>query len=89
MKIDWKHLFNWEIESVKAPEEVVKEGSIVGYRVVVTYKYHGTYVENYSFDNDRLYKVWVGPKEAAQVAYKQHLCTMRRQIRRKAFLRLK
>ena len=87
MKIDWKHFFNWEIVAIKAPETVKRDGCVVGYRVVVTYKYHGTDEEFYALDDERLHKVWVGPKEAAQVAYKQHLHNMRKQMKRQSRIR--
>lgn len=79
MKLDWKHIFNWDVVDVKAPEAVVQDGKTVGYRVVVEYKYHGQDVEFYSLDEPRLYKLWDGPKDAAQSSYKEHLRKMGKQ----------
>ena len=76
MKIDWKHIFNWDVVSVKAPEAVVRGGKLVGYRVIVAYKYHGADEELYSMEESRFYKLWAGPKEAAQASYREHLRNM-------------
>ena len=84
MKIDWKHLFNWDVVAVKAPEEVILDGRSVGYKVVVTYKYHGVDTEFYSADDERMYTTYVNPKAAAQEAYRGHLHSMRKQIERAA-----
>ena len=58
MKIDWKHIFNWDVVYVKAPEAVVRGGKLVGYRVIVAYKYHGADEELYSIEEPRFYKLW-------------------------------
>ena len=79
MKLDWKHIFNWDVVDVKAPQEVVEEGEVTGYKVVVTYKYHGIYEEFYSVEDGRLYKVWSGPAFAARCSYNEHLKKMKRQ----------
>ncbi|MBQ7128265.1 MAG: hypothetical protein IJO18_04765 [Alphaproteobacteria bacterium] len=50
MKIDWKHILDWDVVALKAPEVVVQDGKTVGYRVVVEYKYHGQDIEFYSLD---------------------------------------
>ncbi len=79
MKIDWKHLFNWDVVSVKAPVTVMNKGRVIGYKVVVTYKYHGTDEEFYSTDEERFYRLWTGPQDAARASYKQHLRKMTKQ----------
>lgn len=79
MKLDWKHIFNWDVVDVKAPQEVVEEGEVTGYKVVVTYKYHGIDEEFYSLEDERLYKVWSGPAFAARCSYNEHLKKMKRQ----------
>ncbi len=81
MHIDWKHIFNWDVVSIKAPEEVVRDGKPIGYRVVVGYKYHGQCVEFYGLDDLRLYKLWAGPKDMAQASYREHLRKMQRQTK--------
>ena len=83
MKLDWKHLFNWEITSVKAPKEVVENGKLTGYKVVVTYKYHGTVEEFYGIEDEHFYRLWTGPKDVAYRSYKEHLVKMKRQISRR------
>lgn len=83
MKLDWKNLFNWEITGVKAPEFVKRDG-VAGYVVVVDYLYHGRDEEFFSTEEERLYKVWAGPEEAAHEAYQGYLKKMQKQALRKA-----
>ena len=82
MKLDWRHIFNWDVVAVKVPETVVDNGRVVGYKVVVTYKYHGTDAEFYSVDEPRFYRVWSGPQDVARASYKEHLRRMRKQAQR-------
>lgn len=79
MKIDWKHIFNWDVSSVRAPETIMKNGKVIGYQVVVRYKHHGIDKEFYSVDEPRLYKLWTGPQDAAQSSYREHLRNMAKQ----------
>ena len=82
MKIDWKHIFNWDVSAIQSPQAVKKDGRVIGYKVVVTYKYHGRDEEFYSVDDEHLYRVWTGPQDAAQEAYRGHLRNMHSQIKR-------
>lgn len=82
MTFDWKHIFNWSVTAVKAPEAVMCDGRLVGFQVVVTYKYHGTDVEFYGLDEPRYNKAWTGPKSAAYASYREHLAKMHRQAKR-------
>lgn len=80
MKIDWKHLFNWEIVSVSAPVKSARFG-VQGYSVVVEYKYHGIEEEFFSVQDERMYSVYVNPETAANECYKHYLGKMRKQIK--------
>lgn len=81
MKLDWKHLFNWDVVAVKAPEKVIDNGKLTGYQVVVTYKYHGTDKEFYSIDDERLYTTYRSPEDAAREAFRGHLAKMGKQLK--------
>ena len=83
MRFDWKHILNWSVVAVKAPETVMRDGNIIGYRVVVTYKYHGTNEEFYSIEEPRYNKMWTGPRCAAYSSYRNHLAKMQRQAKRR------
>lgn len=83
MKLDWKHLFNWDVVAVKAPQKVVQNGRVIGYNVVVTYKHHGVDTEFYSTDDERMYTTYVSPQVAAREAYKTHLRNMKKQSERR------
>ena len=73
MKIDWKHIFNWDVKSVEFPHEVMdSNGRVLGYNVVVTYKYHGKDTEFYSADDERMYTTYVNPQAAAMEAYRAY-----------------
>lgn len=51
MKIDWKHIFNWSVESVSEPYLVhLRELYVPVYAVDVKYVYHGTRREVFVVD---------------------------------------
>ena len=83
MQLDWKHIFNWDVVEVKAPQEVVENGKVTGYKVVVTYKYHGTNEEFYGVEDGYYHRVWAGPEDAARRSYNEHLAKMKRHASRR------
>ena len=59
MSFNWKHLFDWTPVAVTEPRpEYHKYGDIgnqlIGYEVVVTYKYHGDRKYSFAIDNEKL-----------------------------------
>ena len=80
MKIDWKNLFNWKINSVAGPDAIVdKNGTITGYKVVVTYVHHGDKVLRFDNDNHAMYSLYRGPQDAAEQTAKMYRGKMARQ----------
>ena len=85
MKLDWKHLFDWTIDSVGGPAQSFKSnGQTAGYTLMVRYKYHGT--DKYYFDaeDERLYTTFRSPEEAAKLCYADAVRRMNRQKARMA-----
>lgn len=53
MKVDWKHIFNWEIESVSEPYIVhMPQVYVPIYSVDINYKYHGSRRKVFATDVD-------------------------------------
>lgn len=81
MKIDWKHLFNWEISKVYRPVKAVQSG-VHGYMVAVEYKFHGKEELFFSVEDDRMYTTYVNPETAAHECYEAYVKHQERQIGR-------
>ena len=81
MKLDWKHLFNWEIANVNQPVRAAQFG-VQGYLVSVEYKYHGVDEHFFSVEDERMYTTYVNPQAAARECYKSYRRKMLKQAGR-------
>ena len=78
MSVNFKKIFNWEIHcvcervGVYAPvTSDYKKSELIGYNVVVYYKYHEARYHFFGMDDRRCWVMYAGPKEAAQDFYEQ------------------
>ena len=76
MKLDWKHLFNWDI-SVVSMNTLRQDNIIQGYKVVVSYKYHGDKVFYYDRKYDRPEYPLMGAKQIAESTYNHYKAKMK------------
>ena len=87
MKINVKKIFNWDIVSVDGPIPVFSvvdnQKKLAGYNVVVDYKYHGRRHFFFDVDSERSWLVFGGPKEEAQICYRDMVAKQIRQIKRR------
>lgn len=85
MKIDWKHLFNWNIDVVGGPAAVYgRDGRVAGYKVIVKYKHHGSDTLFFDVNTEHFYTMYNGPEDAAKQTYKSYVAQMNRQKARAA-----
>lgn len=79
MKVDWRHLFDWEISMVSV-ETLRRDNIIQGYKVVVSYKHHGDKVFYYDRKTyDKPERPLVGAKQIAENTYNHYMTKMEAQ----------
>ena len=67
MKINWKKLFDWSIDSVVGPSETYdKNGRVRGYKVIVRYVHHGSNELFFDMDAEHLWTQYGSPEDAAK-----------------------
>lgn len=79
MKLDWKHLFNWDISMVSMAT-LRQDNIIQGYKVVVSYKHHGDkefYYDRKTYDKPE-YPL-MGAKQIAENTYNRYMAKMEAQ----------
>ena len=80
MKINWKKLFDWSIDSVGGPAETYdKNGRVRGYKVVVRYVHHGSNELFFDIENEHLWAQYGSPEDAAKQTAKSYRSRMIRQ----------
>lgn len=93
MKINWKKIFNWDIQSVShmdchiEPQFYDQNGDRRGGMVrqisfTVNYMYHGPRKFVFRGDDERLYTAYGNPVLAANALHQDYVDTMRRQQQR-------
>lgn len=70
MKLNWKKIFNWNIQSVSDVQALYRENDksrdILGYEVTVTYTHHGNKSAFFDFNSESMWTTYSGPHDAAQ-----------------------
>ncbi len=95
MKINWKKIFNWDIQSVshmdcriepmwRDKSGVCRGGSVRSLSFCVNYVYHGQRKFVFNGDDKRLYATYGNPVLAANAVQKTYIDAMMRQHARKA-----
>ncbi len=80
MKLNWKKIFNWNIDCVAGPAALYgKDGRVRGYKVFVKYVHHGSYEMFFDVNSAHWYVSYDGPEDAARRTYKEYLARMKRQ----------
>lgn len=82
MKINWKHLFDWDIDAVSEPKQIMVKNFVVGYDVAVHYKHHGEKIIFFDNRKANYSYLYSNAQEAAQCTYQQYVDKMNTQKRR-------
>lgn len=72
MKLNFRKIFNWDISNVADPvpvydNELFRGNQLSGYKVVVTYKYHGKQNVFFDIDSEQLWIMYEHPLRAARI----------------------
>lgn len=72
MKLNLRKIFNWDISNVAGPfpvyeNDLFRGNQLSGFKVVVTYKYHGNHSVFFDIDCEQLWLMYEHPHRAARI----------------------